>query len=373
MANTDASNTSPTPLPTVQPIALWPADVLARHLVSEDPMARTVALGMAVQPAAPIEACIDALTRCAALSHGDALASQLAATALGCITPERATPAVHEGLAQLAGPQHGNPVRIAAAHAMFRLKCLPVPAHDAVCALLLDADGNARKVALLAITPFARQAAASIAKQIAGVSPDRWTAEALHALARSAGDDDRLRNQLETYVMRNLSSAPLLPTGIAAYGALAHLNPQGPAMAALVQVAGDASNPAPSLAALEALAELGQATQPTAKAVAQMLLATDEPAREEALCRTLLRLKPAAKDLPVARVLQRVESAPDRACAAHCLLLCLHAKDFAPAAAVVSKRYALAGAPLQKILSQTHQALTGAGLNELQAKSASSP
>ncbi len=367
-----AENASQTP-PAPSAIELWPADVLARHLASDDPMARTVALGMAVQPGAPIDVCIDDLTRCATLSHGDALASQLAATALGCITPARAGPPVHEALAQLAGALHTNPVRVAAAHAMFRLKCLPPAAHEAICSLLLDADGNARKVALLAITPFARDAAASIAKQIAGTSPDRWTSEALHALARSAGEDDRLRSQLEAYVMRNLPSAPLLPTGIAAYGALAHLNPQGPAIAALLQVAGDADNPAPSMAALEALAELGQAAQHTAKAVAHMLLTTEDSAREEALCRTLLRLKPTAKDLPIARVLQRVETAPDRACAAHCMLLGLHAKDLAPAAPVVSKRFALASAPLQKILSQTHKALTGIELTELEAKSASSP
>jgi hypothetical protein len=370
-------DSSPTPpadkVPALVTIALWPADVLSRHLVSEEPTTRTTALGMALQTGAPVDACVQALVRCVTLSIGDPLAAQMAAAALGGLTPSCATPDVHECMAQLAMPTLSTPVRITAVHAMFRLKCLPQAAHDSVCSLLLDTDSNARKVALLAISPFAREAAASIAKQVAGTSPDRWTSEALHALARSAGDDNHLRSQLEAYVMRNLPSAPLLPTGIAAYGALAQLNPQGPAITALVQVAGDVSNPEPSWVALEALGELGAAAQHAAKSVAQMLLTTDDPAREELLCRTLLRLKPSAKDLPLARILQRVENAPDRACAAHCMLLGLHAKDFAPAAAVVSKRFALASAPLGKILSQVHQALAGTELAEPEVKSAPGP
>jgi hypothetical protein len=370
------ADTPPSPVENAPPVAaitLWPADVLARHLVSDDPAVRTTALGMALQPGAPIDACVEALVTCAQRSVGDPLASQLAATAMGSLPSKRAIPGVLDSLTQFVGEAHSMPVRIAAAHALFRLASLPAAAHDPVCAMLLDADGNARKVALLAVTPFAREAAASIAKQVAGASPDRWTSEALHALARSAGKDNDMRGKLEAFVMRSLAGAPLMPTGIAGYCALAQLNPQGAAVGALVQVAADTSDNDKAFAALQALSDLGEIAQPAAKAVAQMLPATDDPAREEMLCRTLLRLKPSAKDLPLARVLQRVESAPDRACAAHCMLLCMHPKDFAPAAVVVHKRHAQSSAALQRILSQVHKTLAGVELTELEAESATSP
>ena len=133
--------------PALAAIAIWPLEVLACHLVSADPMARTLALGMALQPGAPVGGCVDALTRATELSLGDALALQLAAASLGCLPPGRASPAVYACLAALVSAQHGMPIRIAAAHAMFRLHCLPASAIDSVCLMLFDVDPSARKVA----------------------------------------------------------------------------------------------------------------------------------------------------------------------------------------------------------------------------------
>jgi hypothetical protein len=93
-----------------------------------------------------------------------------------------------------------------------------------------------------------------------------------------------------------------------------------------------------------------------------MLAATDDPAREELLCRTLVRLRSPAQDLPVARVLQRVQSAPDRSTAAHCMLLCLHPKEFLQAATVVQQRFLAASEALRKALAQTYKTLTGTEL-----------
>src|SRR5215203_4921011 len=97
-------------------VTLWPADVLARQMVSDDPLVRTVALGMALQPGAPIDRCVDSLVSCAGLCDGDALASQLAATALGSVPPASATPAVQASLAAFLPTEQQMPVRIAAAH-----------------------------------------------------------------------------------------------------------------------------------------------------------------------------------------------------------------------------------------------------------------
>lgn len=344
-------------------IALWPADVLDRNLRSGDPVVRTAALGMAVQPGAPVDRCVDALVACARqVDAADTLGQQLAATALGSLPAQAATREAQACLAGLVAENREMAVRIAAAHALSRLSCLPAAAQDPLCAMLLDLDANARKVALLAVSPFARATAGAIARHVAAAGPARWTVEALQALVASAGDDKASRGKVESFLMRSLAGAPLVPTGIAGYASLARLDPRGPAIAALVQVAADRGNREASCAALEALGTLGEMAQPAAKNLAQLLAETDDPAREELLCRTLVLLRSPAKDVPLARVLQRVEGAPDRSTAAHCMLLCLHPKEFAQAATVVKERCAAAGEALRQALQQTYKILTGTEL-----------
>lgn len=345
------------------PVALWSADVLARHLVSEDPQARIVALGMALQPQAPLPSCAEALTQCAELSVGDPLASQLVAAALGSLPRSLASAPVQERLADLLGSANAMAVRVAAAHALFRLGCLPASAHAALGAMLLDTDTNARKVALLAFTPFAKAAAGAVVGQVAAAEPKQWTLEALQAVVKGASDDSASSTKVEGFVMRSLAGVPLVPAGVAGYAALARLNPGGTAVTALLRIAADTQNADASTAALEALGELGESLKPVAQAaVAQMLTTTDDPPREELLCRTLVRLRPAARDIPLARVLLRVKDGPDRSVAAHCMLLCLHPKEFRQAAPAIAQRHAVAGEALQPALEQAYKTLTGVEL-----------
>jgi hypothetical protein len=167
--------------------------------------------------------------------------------------------------------------------------------------------------------------------------------EALQALVRSAGDDSNSRAKVEAFVMRSLAGASLVPTGIAGYAALARLNPQG--------------------AADEPLSPSSPSASSAARPLAQMLTATDDPQREELLCRTLVRVRSPHREVPIARVLQRVQNAPDRSAAAHCMLLCLHPKSFAQAAVIVQQRWRTASEALQKALAQTYKTLTGAEMS----------
>lgn len=358
----DLVTPSPTaPAPTAK-ITVWPADVLARHLASPEPSARIVALGMANQSGAPIDQCVPALLRCAELSQGDPLALKLVATALGSLAPACSNNAVQACLVALVAEAQERSIRIAAAHAMFRLHCLPMAGADSVCSMLFDADANARKVALLTLTPFAPSAAAAIAGRIAHTPPTGWTTEALFALARSAGTDTVAKNKVQGFVMRSLSGSQLLPTGIAGYAALAQLNPQGNAMAALAQVAGSSGDSDAARAALDALGDLGETARPVARQIANLLVATDDPVQEELLCQTLVRLRPPLRELPAQHIVQRVAGAPDRSAAAHCLLLCLYPKEFQAAAAVVRQRLGVASSALRQILLQVYKTLTGVDL-----------
>ncbi len=342
---------------TQSTINVWPPEVLARQLVAEDPLVRTMALGMAVQEGAPIGQCVEALVHATKLAGADPLASKLAAVAIGALKPELADARVQTCLADLVAPQQAMPTRVAAAHAMFRLRCVPSASIDSLCAMLFDTDVIARKVALLALTPFATAAASSIVAKVGQTAASHWTNEAMLALVQSAGNSASSRRSIEIFVTDRLVGAELVPTGIAGYAALATLNPRGSAVQALVRVAERADEAEISGAALQALGDLGETARSAAAPVAAILVATDESAREELLCHTLVKLRAAQHDVPLARVLHRVAQAPDRGAAAHCMLLCLHPKEFGKAAVVVRRRFEVATEALRPVLSQTHRTL----------------
>lgn len=348
----------PLPAPT-----LWPADVLAQRLRAPEPEVRLGALGMAVQSGAPLAACREALLHAAQACTGDALAAQLAVSALGSLPPAQAQPEALDWLATQCAPTAPPAVRTAAAHALYRLQALPDAAVPSVQALLLDAEPNARRVALLAFSPFATRHAASLAPFVLQTPPGQWTTELLQALAASAGDDPSARERQGGFLVRILQNAPLLPTALAGYAALARLNPRGPALQALLDAATRAPEAAQRQAALEAVGALGEAAQSAAPVLARLLVAcSGDAAQEESLCRALVRVRARPGDMPLPHIAQRVARGPDRAAAAHCMLLCLHPRACAGAAPTVRERFARSGEALRPALSQTHKMLAGTEL-----------
>ena len=122
-----------------------------------------------------------------------------------------------------------------------------------------------------------------------------------------------------------------------------------------------------AMAAINTLVQLGESAKSAIPGLVEALGQTENPERVEAICRALWPLKVSAKDVPLPRVLKRVEGAPDRAVAAHCLLLSLHAKSFAAASKVVAARYAVSGEALQRVLDDVHHQLVGKRLALIQA------
>ncbi|MBC7708694.1 MAG: hypothetical protein H7203_01425 [Rhizobacter sp.] len=355
------SNSPDTPAPSppaLPPVALWPLDVLKRHLVSSDAHARTHALAMALQPGAPINDCIEPLIAAAALNLDDARALPLVAVALGSIDPARATDALRDCLAGLVSGMHPLGVRIFAAHALTRHACMPARAAPEVAMMLLLDDESARKIALHALSPFARQFAAQIAGAVASVTPEKWTSEALAALSKSAKADAAARRTVEAYVMKSLAGQPLKPAGIAGYVALAELNSGGAGLVALGAIVKQATEPEHLEAALNAIGQLGEIARPIARDVADRLLRADSLEQEQLLCRALVQIKAHPGDIPFARVVNRIASAPDENVLPHCMLATLHPKDFAHASVIVKKRFELAEEPLKAALAATYKILT---------------
>ncbi len=369
------SDLSPVPASDAPPapsISIWSAETLREQLGSDEAPARLRALAMAVQPAAPLDACVEDVVKCVAISADDPLAQKIAAIALGGTNVSPVPPSVLECLSRLAAPDHDVQVRIAAAHSLYRLKQVPQSALPGLSDLLLDPDSSARKVAALALSIAGIDSASEIAKKMAAVSPDQWSTEGIAALAHSAGDTTERKRSVEQFIVRGMAAQPLLPTGIAAFAALAKLNPGGPSLNALVTVAVQSTDALHRQAALDALSSLGENARSAIPDLVKSLVATDEPEREEGICRVLLPLRLQANDVPLPRVLNRIERAPDRAVAAHCLLLSLHAKSFTSAAKVVAARFATSGEALQRVLDEVHHQLVGKRLVALQPLAATS-
>ena len=349
--------------PQAASIALWPADVLASHLVSTDAMTRLHALAMALQTDAPVSECGAQLVEAATLNEGDSHALMLNAVALGAVKPARATPELRECIATLTHRRHEAHVRTFAAQALWRHTCMPASGAPEVAMMLVLDDEDARKVALFAITPYAKQYAGAIAAAVASVTPDKWSTEALAALAKSAKEDAGSRRTVDAFVVRSLAGQPLIPTGISGYVALAELNNGGAGLTALGTIVKQATEPEHLKAALLALGQLGELARPVVGDVVERLLRTDVFEQEELLCRVLVQIKARAGDIPLSRVINRIGSAPDQNVVPHCMLLTMYPKDFAHAAVVVKRRFELAEEPLKAALALTYKIITKIDLN----------
>ena len=363
-----ATAVAPPEVPKIEP---WPHERLREALLSDDHKQRVEALAMSVQPTAEVDECVSAIIACLGASRADPIACQLAAVALGNVKRDAEKPAAADCLATLATAENAPAVRIFAAHGLAQLKQVPSAAWPSLAAMLFAEDGTTRQVALRAATPFAAQGAAFIAQAATAATPVKWTTEGLAALARSAGSSADGKQRVEQYVLRSLQGQALMPTGIAGYSALAKLNPDGVAPLALAKLAANDDDQT-AMAAINALVQMGESAKSAIPGLIEALGQTENPEREEALCRALLPLKVSAKDVPLPRVLKRVEGAPDRAVAAHCLLLSLHAKSFAAASKVVAARYAVSGEALQRVLDEVHYQLVGKRLALEQTTTAAS-
>jgi hypothetical protein len=354
-------------------IKIWPTEVLAKHLVSTDSDIRLSALAMAMQPAAPINECVAELVHASALAEAElqrdaaSTALQLSAAAMGALDPKRLLPMVLDRLAQLVDRKHPDSVRLFAAHSLFRLGQLPLSAAAGVAELLLSETPHVRKVALLALSPFARQCAAAITTTVASLPADKWSAEALAALAKSAGDDATGKRAVEAFVIRHVAGQAIVPTGIAAYVALAQLNPGGQGLNSLIRIVSEGTDSTHVLAALAAIGQLGETAKAATRAIADRLVTTVDPALEEALCRAFVQVRGEAQHVPLPCVLKRIADAPDRAVAAHCMLLGMHPKAFTNAVVVLQQRFVSAGDALKAILAQTYKLLTGTELTDVAA------
>lgn len=341
------------------PPELMPHERITQGLVAEDASVRLSALAAALQPNAPIDRWARELVACVDLSRADETLLQLAATAFCTLVAQPSRDVALPCVVTLATVENALPVRLAAAHCFWLYKCVPAPAWPSVSQMVFSTDPGLRKIAFAAALPHAEAGAADIAAAAAKVGAAGWTIEGLDLLAASAGKAESKQRQVEDFVLRTLRGETNIALLVAGYAALARLNPSGLGVSALAQVAGSALQWSDSMLALTALSQLEKPARAAIPALVKQLVETDDPAREEALCHTLLLLQISDREVPIARTLQRIESGPDQAVAAHCIFLSLHAKPFARAAPVLASRATKSSETLVPLLSAVHEMLTG--------------
>lgn len=358
-----AESTSPVAAATVieppEPWSPWAHERTRAGLTSPDRVVRSAALVNTVQPDAPVDEWISELVFCVDHSREDATALQLAATALVAIKTDAARPAAVDCLATLATTDNASAVRTMAAQGFWAHKQIPLAAWRSVSEMVFSDDPILRQIAFSAALPHAIVGAPAIAAKSAEVGPVGWTAEGLGLLAASAGNSEPKQRQVETYVMRALQGEATISTFVAGYAALARLNPNGVGALALAKLAGAAQTLPDAALALGALRQLAELGRPAVAALVEQLVNTDDPEREDELCRTLLELKITDREVPLPRTLQRIESGPEKAVVAHCIFLSLHRKAFSRAAPVVAKRFARASDALKLVLGPVYEMLTG--------------
>jgi hypothetical protein len=342
-------------------LAPWSHDRIRAGLVADDAMTRTIALAKALQPDSPLDLWVPELLRCVQLSAGDDTALQLAATVITQLKTQPAREAALPTLAQLAGVEQPTAVRAMVANGFWLFGAIPIEAWPAVAQMVFSTEAGLRKVAFSAALPHATVGAPAIANAAAQAGASGWTTEGLDLLAASAGTSETKKRQIEDYVLRTLKGETNLTVMTAGYAALARLNPKGPGVSALLQVVSAATQWSDAERALAALSQLGDAARSAVPGLVALLVATDDPEREDALCKTLLELKITDREVPIARVVQRVESGPDQSVVAHCIFLSLHRKAFARLAPIVAARFAqlATSEPLKIVLDAVHEMLAG--------------
>ena len=341
----------------------WSESRVRAALISNDAPSRLAALSMIVSPDSPVDGMVVEIVRCAGLSRDEPAALTIAATVLTQMhTPESKRIAL-DALVLLVREEMPMPVRLAAANGFWLYRAVPNDAWPALAQIAFAQDQLLRQVTFAAALPHAPEGAGALAAEAARVGAEGWTSEGLDLLAASAGSDPRKRQQVEDYVVQSLQGTARIPTMIAAYSALARINPVGAAVPALAKVAGQTANPDEAKLALRALSQLGNSAKAAITILVAQLNVTNDTELEVALCETLLALGIGESEVPVARVLERVGDGPDEAVVAHCMLLGLHGKSFARVAPIVAKRFEVASQALQKVLDAVHEMLTGRPLD----------
>ena len=332
-------------------------------LTSNDAAERLAAVGMHATPGAITVENTEAFLACLNRCRDEPGTLTIGAFVLGALEPPICSEATDQHMVEFLGRTDQSPLRLAAAHGLFRQKRLPESSHRPLSLMLLHGEENIRQMAQLTFSLEPETAATTIAQTVASTPREHWTPEALTTLVRSAGDSPISRQQISGFLRSELKKGANRLAVIAAFAELAKADAFVQPLHDLCAFCSDPALSADHPAALVALAGLGPIAKPAIPELINQLSQTTDPAKEALICKTLSKIGMEAEQLPLARIGERIEHGPEIVIAPFCAMLALHpaaSKDVAP---VVKARFLKASESARGVLAFTYRALTGESLS----------
>ena len=333
-------------------------------LTSHDPTQRLAAVGMHLTPGVITVDNMDAFLACLDRCHDEPDTLTIGAFIIGAFEPPLCCDAADQRMVGFLAREDKSPLRLAAAHGLFRQKRLPEAAHLPLSLMLMfQPEENIRQMAQLTFSLAPETAARTIAQTVATTPREQWTPEALTTLVLSAGDSPIARQQIGGFLRTELRKGANRPAVIAAFAELAKADSFVQPLHDLCAFCSDPVLTPDYPAALVALAELGPVAKPAVTELINQLSLSTDPAKEALICKTLCKIGLEPDQLPLARAKERIEQGPEIVVAPWCAMLALYpiaAKDVAPA---MKARFHKASDAARGVLAFTHRALTGEALS----------
>lgn len=328
-------------------------------LTSDDPIRRLTAVGMHATPGTITVDNLDAFLGCLDRSRDEIDTLTVGAFIIGALEAPLCCDATDQRMVGFLGRLDKSPLRLAAAHGLFRQKRLPQSAHLPLAQMLFHKEENIRQMAQLTFSLQPEAAANTIAQTVAGTPREQWTPEALTTLVQSAGDSPIGRQQIGTYLRSELAKGANRPAVIAGLTELARADSF---VQPLLDLCSFCSNPALHAdhpAALVALGGLGTVAKPVVPELIHQLSQTTDPAKETLICKTLCKIGMDTEQLPLARVKERVEQGPEVVIAPFCAMLALYPAASKVVAPALKVRFFKASESVRGVIAFTYRALTG--------------
>lgn len=279
---------------------------------------------------------------------------QVAAVAMG------KNPAFASTLGRMLGAGEHPVVRTAAAHALFRVQSCPNEALPGLAAMLLSLLEAERKIAEAALRAGPAERFEVIAELVRRTPAEKLTPEILAALATAAQANPGLEASLSQWLHQLASRSLPAEIRLAILAALARLSQGKQGLAELLLVAEKGDDSEQRKLAMAFLGTLGEFATSCQPALARLLTQEKEATCEAALYRLITELRTPAEHLPLAFLLQRIQtSEAPPILAGACMALSLGGQSLARFAAILAARHAQAPEALRAPLAACYEKLAG--------------
>lgn len=327
--------------------------MVAEWLASSEFACKLKGLEAIVHPRFPVhEAAAQIRLLAGSVNHQ---ARQFAAIAMG-----NGGAAFANDVAPLAGNDQILAVRVAAAHALFRMKTCPVSAIEGLADMLALDSEPARKIAEAALAEAPPERFGAIIRVVRGMPVDKLNLEALSALSEAAKGRTGAADGISRWLADVADKQPPIEVRMAVMAALARMTDGAHGVNGLMQVIEESPDIALRRLAIATLGSLGGIAESCHERVLRKLMNEPDAECEALLYPLVVQLRTPVDALPIPFLLERIGKSADMSLVAGaCMLLTLGGNKFAAHAPAILKRHDEAGDAMKKPLAICYEKLAG--------------